>query len=586
MPSASELRLWCYWRMVSITDYGAVGDGKHDDTAAIQAALDSGARTIFFPVPEVTYRITKSLKLGEWSWGGPGTDPGGVANAKPCVRLLGESGRPTQSESLTWTKWTLTWDGPDQPGSTKDIIQDSTGGRFPLITDAKPMLAIMGSYGLIMENMSFNGKMDANAAFACVHNEGPLCTQYNIRNCFFTNATIGWRNGTIWDWVGVANGPYLGLAGSPSFLTNKLKTRADHWGGWQGDTHLYENCYFEGTTFGYASESGENLFTTFVNCQFTGGKAGIGCAGGHIAMIGGGFYGNQSLADFLHISGTTRFTASHGVHSESTAPWNVRIGTGEIPIHIENSDIGKIYYNANTGGYLKLANIDGVKIERHNSTSSKLYAVIENCGIQQLDVSNTAGKEFVNIEMTNCTLAYPILTGPTATNGYIKALNCYPPANLPQYVASYRSPCERVEGNRHYIAHSKMVQANTVTPLGSVQAHGPAVTGSCTVTLTFAGPSSGPTFGVAGTYTFSWVRGASHPMTVSAVAVLSETKALDGVADVAPTVTVTANGGAIDINVAQTNTLNSDARVEVYGEVYLGSYDATVPLEALVWHPV
>jgi polygalacturonase len=50
--------------MVSITDFGAVGDGVHDDTTAIQATIDSGARIIFFPVPEVTYRITDSLTMG------------------------------------------------------------------------------------------------------------------------------------------------------------------------------------------------------------------------------------------------------------------------------------------------------------------------------------------------------------------------------------------------------------------------------------------------------------------------------------------------------------------------------------------
>jgi hypothetical protein len=34
---------------VSVTHYGALGDGTTDDTAAIQAAIDSGASTVFFP---------------------------------------------------------------------------------------------------------------------------------------------------------------------------------------------------------------------------------------------------------------------------------------------------------------------------------------------------------------------------------------------------------------------------------------------------------------------------------------------------------------------------------------------------------
>ena len=43
---------------VSVTDFGAVGDGVTDDTAAIQAALDSGALSVKIPKPSVSYRIS------------------------------------------------------------------------------------------------------------------------------------------------------------------------------------------------------------------------------------------------------------------------------------------------------------------------------------------------------------------------------------------------------------------------------------------------------------------------------------------------------------------------------------------------
>lgn len=45
---------------VSVKDFGAVGDGLTDDTAAIQAAIDSGG-TIVFPVG--TYKITSALTI-------------------------------------------------------------------------------------------------------------------------------------------------------------------------------------------------------------------------------------------------------------------------------------------------------------------------------------------------------------------------------------------------------------------------------------------------------------------------------------------------------------------------------------------
>ena len=45
--------------IVSVKDYGAVGDGSTDDTSAIQSALSSNVKAIYFPTGD--YRITSSL---------------------------------------------------------------------------------------------------------------------------------------------------------------------------------------------------------------------------------------------------------------------------------------------------------------------------------------------------------------------------------------------------------------------------------------------------------------------------------------------------------------------------------------------
>ncbi len=48
---------------VSVRDFGATGDGTTDDTAAIQAAFDSGAHKVVFPAGRY---VTGSLRLPDW----------------------------------------------------------------------------------------------------------------------------------------------------------------------------------------------------------------------------------------------------------------------------------------------------------------------------------------------------------------------------------------------------------------------------------------------------------------------------------------------------------------------------------------
>ena len=48
--------------MSNVTRFGATGDGKSDDTDAIQHALDNGDGVLHFPPG--TYRITKPIDRG------------------------------------------------------------------------------------------------------------------------------------------------------------------------------------------------------------------------------------------------------------------------------------------------------------------------------------------------------------------------------------------------------------------------------------------------------------------------------------------------------------------------------------------
>jgi polygalacturonase len=58
VPTNVELKLA---QTVSVKDFGAVGNGVADDTVAIQAALNSGAGTVYFP--EGTYPVSTALTV-------------------------------------------------------------------------------------------------------------------------------------------------------------------------------------------------------------------------------------------------------------------------------------------------------------------------------------------------------------------------------------------------------------------------------------------------------------------------------------------------------------------------------------------
>lgn len=48
--------------VVNVKDYGAIGDGTHNDAVAIQAALDSGAATVV--IPQGVYNVNQTLLIG------------------------------------------------------------------------------------------------------------------------------------------------------------------------------------------------------------------------------------------------------------------------------------------------------------------------------------------------------------------------------------------------------------------------------------------------------------------------------------------------------------------------------------------
>ncbi len=93
---------------VSVRDFGAVGDGKADDTEAFQRAIDSGRGDIY--VPRGTYRLTKTVvadldRIGPVSIIGSGTARIVMAGPGPALKLLGTHGGSADPGTVKENVW-------------------------------------------------------------------------------------------------------------------------------------------------------------------------------------------------------------------------------------------------------------------------------------------------------------------------------------------------------------------------------------------------------------------------------------------------------------------------------------------------
>ena len=94
------------WAEANVREFGAKGDGKTDDTAAIQKAIESGA-AIF---PKGTYRITATIEIhldqtGPVSLSGEGSARIVMTGPGPAIRLVGThagSAAPSTFQPGVW----------------------------------------------------------------------------------------------------------------------------------------------------------------------------------------------------------------------------------------------------------------------------------------------------------------------------------------------------------------------------------------------------------------------------------------------------------------------------------------------------
>ncbi|HEY7118913.1 MAG TPA: glycosyl hydrolase family 28-related protein [Tepidisphaeraceae bacterium] len=169
-------------------DYGAIGDGKADDTAALQRALDDltkHEKSCVLYIPAGTYRITKTVKTVRKAH----TDCQGVS-------VIGEDPETT----------TLVWDG--EPGGT--LVQwDAWYSKFSRLTlDGAGRAAIDLLYGPAFSTYNQTSDIVFKDAQSGLVFGGPKTNgqaENEVLRCQFLRCgagvqTVNWNSMDIWVW--------------------------------------------------------------------------------------------------------------------------------------------------------------------------------------------------------------------------------------------------------------------------------------------------------------------------------------------------------------------------------------------------
>lgn len=146
----------------SVMEFGAVGDGKADDTEALQRAVAESHKTgSILEIPAGTYRITKTLQLEKSQASG--------------LIVQGAGGRPILGSGIpAKSVTTLLWDGEE-------------GGT---------LLRATGVCGLVIRDLNFDGNKRAGILFEAAHEKGWGNMLNFLENVHFFSAKVGIQMGS------------------------------------------------------------------------------------------------------------------------------------------------------------------------------------------------------------------------------------------------------------------------------------------------------------------------------------------------------------------------------------------------------
>jgi hypothetical protein len=201
--SAEEEFAGPFLSWANVKDYGAVGDGRADDTAAIQKALeavrskDSASRVLYFPAG--TYRITATLKLDRISHNEPlGMSITGEAPEKTKILWAGPAGHNMFHYNAWYASLSrLTFDGA---GKAHTIIEESTS--FTTASEFTDLILKGAEFGIEAGEMKSDGMAETavlrcrfyGLAKAAVSIQNFNSLDWYIWDCWFEDCGVGVTN--------------------------------------------------------------------------------------------------------------------------------------------------------------------------------------------------------------------------------------------------------------------------------------------------------------------------------------------------------------------------------------------------------
>lgn len=287
---------------VSVKDFGAVGDGVADDTAAIQAAANTGK---FIYVPAGTYKITNEITVNT-----AGSQFFGLSNSV-CTIVQNTLSKPifniTVSNSLI-TNLTFDYNGTPTTGAAAIYFHgaDSANRLAGLcvslikVNRAYEGIKVVHAINTFLENLQIYNFIQSGVYLEDCGDV--FLNNFVIDSVFITNGALG---GIVLnefcEAISITNGDVLNCVYSMQTLSTTGL------GGSSPAHSVFTNVYFD------SSAQGVNLavlfVSEFVGCWFSAGRSGVGFPGVTLVTTEG--------ISFT----TTRFVScgSHGASVTATA---------------------------------------------------------------------------------------------------------------------------------------------------------------------------------------------------------------------------------------------------------------------------